>query len=115
MESFKDYLEKYAVGHYWVCYDDNRFIGCGGVRITENVGRLVYGMIDPDHHKQGYGRELLNFRLSWLSENPQVQIIKLDTTPEAKGFFEKLGFVEEKTVKNGLAIGFDQVDMALKL
>lgn len=115
LDDYRDYLENFALENYWVCHVDDRFIGCGGIHIVENVGRLVYGMIDPNYHRMGFGRELLNFRLLRLSNSPLVKTIRLETTPKAKGFFKSLGFVEDRTVKQGIANCMDQVDMTLKL
>lgn len=114
MAEYKEYLESYAEGQYWVCKKDEQLIGAGGIRIVEDMGRLVYGFIDPVYHGQGFGRELLNFRLQRLSEISTVSIIRIDTTPQSSGFFKHCGFTEDRTIKNGISDGLDMVNMSLK-
>lgn len=110
-----DYLRNYAVGDYWTCMENEKIIGCGGIRVVENTGRLVYGIVDPDYQGRKHGSALLKFRLKQLAGNMDVQAIKLDTSQHAMGFFRKLGFAEERRIKDGLAAGLDQVDMVMDM
>lgn len=115
VEDFIKYLDSFAEGQYWVCEKDGQVIGAGGIRVVGDVGRLVYGFIDPDFHKQGFGRALLNFRLNKLSENPSIKSINIDTTPQSRGFFRHCGFIEVNTIRNGIFGDFDMVDMSLNI
>lgn len=113
-EDFIKYLESFADGQYWVCEKNGKTIGAGGIRVVGDVGRLVYGFIDPDYHRQGFGRELLNFRLQKLAEIFEVKTIKIDTTPQSSGFFKNCGFTEDRIIQNGISDGLDMVDMSLR-
>ena len=115
LADYKDYLKNYALGNYWIYMAGSTTIGCAGIRVSENIGRLVYGMITPAYHRHGHGKDLLNFRLRKLVELAHVTHIKLETSPEAMGFFSKLGFVEERRIENGFGPGLDQIYMSLHI
>ncbi len=115
LADYQNYLQNYALGNYWIYMAGSTTIGCAGIRVSENIGRLVYGMITPAYHGHGHGKCLLNFRLQQLAKNPHITHINLDTSSEAAGFFSKQGFVEEGRILNGLGEGLDQISMTLSL
>lgn len=120
---FKSYLER-ENKTYWCMKKDGDIIGCGGIHMEPdhsvednelNCPGVSWGMIHSDFHKQGYGRQLLLFRLKQLALNPDVKKIKLDTTQYNPGFFSRFGFIEISVSKNYYGPGLDSHVMLLEL
>ncbi len=83
-------------GPFWVMrrWPDGSIVGCGGVSVTDG-GRsawLRWGMVAAEHHGQGIGWRLLEARLRWIAAQPAVETIRVATSSEVSGFFERMGF-----------------------
>jgi len=117
----KDRLEfstflKSPPGPYLVGEGDGMgVIACGGWYIKEADGAagLAWGMVDPSVQGKGFGRILLAERLQQIRADGRAQVIKLRTTPQVQGFYERSGFIAKRTVADGLGPGFDLVEMEL--
>lgn len=100
---------------YYVLELDTQIIGCGGFGEKEGVDAItfVWGLVHNDYHKQGFGEQLLVFRLGEIKlQHPGRQVI-LDTTQHSFSFFEKYGFETVKITENGYAEGMHRYDMVL--
>ena len=113
---YETYLDQHAPGNYWCALQDGSPVGCGGIRIRpDGIGRLVWGMIHRDHHRQGLGQALLQFRLRQLAESPEVKIIQLETSQYNPGFFRRFGFSEFKKTEDLYGPGLDSHEMEFKM
>jgi ribosomal protein S18 acetylase RimI-like enzyme len=92
------------------------FIGAGGFWIGENgTARLCYGIIHALHHKKGFGRAMVEFRLRKLVSNDSVKCIRLDTSQHNPGFFNRFGFSEIEVKPDAYAPGLHAHEMELVL
>ena len=102
--------------YFFVVAYDQKVIGCGGFGDKENKGiiSLAWGFIHKDHHKRGFGKELLLYRLKQIERLFPGLPVVLDTTQFSYPFFEKHGFYTTKVTKNFYAEGMHRYDMMLK-
>jgi [ribosomal protein S18]-alanine N-acetyltransferase len=108
---FANYLDQNP--EYYFVLENPTLIGCGGYGITEATGYLAWGMV---HHSQhGAGKRLLLERLNFIGQHGEATSVVLDTSQHTFGFFEKLGFVTQKTTVDGYALGLHRYDMELTL
>lgn len=120
---FENFLSKIESGltgkpenkeeHYYVALNNGSIVGCGGIALRDSgdVVCMAWGMVDNALHKQGFGRELLKFRLQKMEEiYPEAKIV-LDTTQHSFRFFEKFGFNITKITEDFYAPGMHRYDM----
>jgi ribosomal protein S18 acetylase RimI-like enzyme len=104
-------------GFYGVlCVEGEAPVGCGGIVRAKESARaavLTWGMIHADHHRQGWGRVLLQARLARLAEMPDVNTVILNTSGAAAGFYRRFGFREVSIIPNGYGPGIDRYEMEL--
>lgn len=113
--SFAAYLD-HPVGTFLVlCDDDGTIVGCGGIAVRKDrrTAYMVWGMIRADRQRVGNGRALALARLRSVAEMRDVDKLALDTSQEAVGFYEKLGFRTVKHTPDHYAPGLDRYDMEL--
>lgn len=119
-ESFLDAIERGESGkptnreeHYYVLEDKDALVGCGGVclRETGNEACMAWGMVDNALHRQGYGRELLIYRLEKMGELFPNSKVVLDTTQHSYSFFERFGFNTKKITDDFYGPGLHRYDM----
>lgn len=113
--SFAAFLDR-PIGSFLVlCEDDGTVVGCGGiaVRADRRTAYMVWGMIRADRQRVGHGRALALARLRAVAEMPGVDKLALDTSQEAVGFYEKLGFKRVKYTPDYYAPGLHRYDMEL--
>ena len=120
IEEFKAFLTKLENGSiqtkFYVITVNEVVIGCGGFGDKNNSGviSLAWGLIHKNHHEQGLGEKLLQFRLERIKETvPNLPVI-VDTTQFTSGFFEKFGFQTTKITNDYYAEGLHRYDMILK-
>ena len=71
----------------------DRLVGCSGHYVSDSgVGRLCWGMVHHDHHRQGIGTILLQVRLEALFAGQAVAEVGIDTSQQSAAFFERFGF-----------------------
>lgn len=104
---------------YYILELDNQLIGCGG--FAEKTGldgtpavTFTWGLVHRDFHKQGYGEELLKFRIREIKAQFTGKQVILDTTQFSYPFFEKYGFKTVKYTPNGYEEGMHRYDMVLE-
>ena len=70
--------------------EQGEIVGVGGLHITwESMGEVRSLAVDPDHNRQGIGREIVS---TLIAEGRELGIHKVFTLTYQEGFFEKCGF-----------------------
>jgi GNAT superfamily N-acetyltransferase len=92
-------------------------VGCGGYYVTSAAGiaGLAWGMVDRVWHKRGLGRVLLEARLAELRRFSDAKLVRVHTSQNSRGFFERCGFRAVRVVPDGFAPGIDRVESELAL
>ena len=85
-----------------------------GTGTGSGTAALCWGMVARSRQGEGLGRLLVEARLDAVREDPDVSDIVLHTSHRVRGFYERLGFVAEGVVEDGLAPGLHRVDMRRK-
>lgn len=105
---------------YWIIFEDDIIVGCGGIGINEptkytNEPHVImcWGMVHQDYHKKGYGKVLLELRIEESKKVFPGVKIALGTTQHSYGFFEKYGFKTVCFEKDHWAKGLDLYQMEL--
>jgi N-acetylglutamate synthase-like GNAT family acetyltransferase len=90
---FTDFLERLPCP-FFVIEQGKAIVACGGYFVDPANGnaRLVWGMVERRHHREGIGRYLLQARLAALAGDPQAQRVVVNTSQHSSGFFERAGF-----------------------
>lgn len=98
---------------YYVLLKNNKVIGCGGFGERERDGTvtLAWGLVHSDFHKQGYGKVLLQHRLTEARNVYPTKTIYIDTTQYSYSFFEKFGFKTTKITNDFYMHGMHRYDM----
>jgi predicted GNAT family N-acyltransferase len=122
LQLFFNFLDRDALqrGPYSVIFNDDTIVGCGGIALNQPSKYtnelhviMTWGMIDNKVHKNGFGKELLLFRIKQAKElYPEVKIA-LGTTQYTFPFFEKYGFKTVAYEKDHWAKGLDLYQMEL--
>lgn len=109
---FENYLD-FELEDYFVVESEGRIVACGGINIREkeNKGVLSWGMIHPDHHRKGIGKQLVNHRVNHLKTHYKVDRIGVRTTQLVHEFYAKCGFELREVVRDYWAPGYDLYDM----
>ena len=100
---------------YYVLLKNNEVIGCGGFGERERDGTvtLAWGLVHADFYKQGFGKVLLQHRLTEARIVYPTKTIYLDTTQHSYPFFEKFGFKTTKITNDFYMKGMHRYDMEL--
>lgn len=99
--------------HYYVMELAGVVIGCGGFYLDQqkNQAGMIWGMVSQAHHRKGFGKKLLTFRIEMIrSLNPGAEIL-LDTSQHSYVFFEKMSFKVTAITKDYYGKGLDRYDM----
>lgn len=112
---YKRYLEK-DVEDYFVMVIQDRIIAGGGINypIKHNFATISWDLIHPDFQGKSIGSELLRFRIN-LIQKKGFNKIRVRTSQQAFGFYEKHNFVLQKIIPDYWAKGFDLYDMFLEI
>ena len=86
-------------GYFWLAIDDNdRVIGCIGLKINNDYGEIKRLFILPNMKRQGIGSKLLNTLEDFAKKN-MIKILKLhlgdiEHYQESRFFYSSKGFIE---------------------
>jgi len=104
---FERYLKEEAED-YFVLELKGALIGAGGINYfpSEKKARLAWDFLSPKFHSQGYGQQLVEYRLNWIRKKnfPRVEV---RTSQKAAGFYQKMGFSLKLVEVDFWAPGFD--------
>ncbi|WP_245593035.1 GNAT family N-acetyltransferase [Crocinitomix catalasitica] len=112
-----NYLDN-EIEDYFIVEVNGKIIGSGGINYfsAASLARISWDVIDPNFHGQGWGKKLIEHRISWIKEKaPEIQKIEVRTTQLTHKFYEKMGFELIKTEQNFWAEGFDLYQMEMQL
>lgn len=112
----REYIEFLGAppGRYFVLRGPGgEVLACGGIATLEagRTGVLTWGMVRADMHRRGLGSILTTERVRMLYDMPTVECIKIDTTNEAAGFYEHLGFSTSAVAPGYYGPGLDRHEM----
>ena len=93
-------LESTKSFDFYICKFNNQIVGS----VAFNKNQLHNLFVDPNFHKMGIGKKLLEFAESIIFEN--YSDVVLDSSPYAVGFYKKFGYeiLDNSKNKLGLAI-----------
>ena len=96
---------------------DEAVIACGGYYIDSNQGTagLTWGMVHRSWHQHGVGSSLLKYRIAAIRDSREAKVIRVNTSQQSRGFFERHGFRVLKVIPDGYAPGIDRVETEMKL
>jgi predicted GNAT family N-acyltransferase len=99
--------------HYFVLELDNTIVACGGYYVEKEKPRITmaWGMVNNLVHKQGFGKQLFQFRIEEIQRTLPNHSIIIDTSQHTFKFFQKFGFKVDKITKDGYGAGLDKYDM----
>ena len=87
-----EYAER---GQAWVLADaDDRPIGYVLVDLVGACAHIEQVSVHPDHHRQGYGRQLIDHVVAWAREQgmPAVTLTTFRDVPWNAPYYERCGF-----------------------
>lgn len=91
-----DELRKYRDrGHAWVLADaDDAPIGFALVDIVDGCAHIEQVSVHPRHHRQGYGRRLIDHIATWARDRamPAVTLTTFVDVPWNAPYYERRGF-----------------------
>ncbi len=107
-------------GPYYIVLNNDHIVGCGGIALNESTKYtneshviMTWGMVDHNHHKEGFGKALLLYRIQQAKDVYPGVKIALGTTQHTYPFFEKYGFKTVFYEKDHWAKGLDLYQMEL--
>lgn len=107
-------------GPYYIIFKDGAIVGCGGIALNQPTKYtnephviMTWGMVDNARHKEGFGKDLLLYRIEKAKEIYPGVKIALGTTQHTFEFFEKYGFKTVFYEKDHWAKGLDLYQMEL--
>ncbi|MCE3259899.1 MAG: family N-acetyltransferase [Bacteroidetes bacterium] len=103
--------------YFFVAELNSEVVACGGYYLPKDnaVAKMAWGMVDHKHHKKGFGKELLMFRIDKITRDQPLRVIELDTSQHTFLFFEKTGFEVVKITENGYGPDLHRYDMIKKI
>jgi uncharacterized protein (TIGR02246 family) len=101
---------------YLVAEVDGAIVGCGGFYIVREGrhGGLAWGMVACAWQRRGIGARLLQTRLDWLSREPSIDGVRINTSQHTAAFFERFGFHTEDISADHFAPGLHRHRMLLR-
>lgn len=102
---------------YYVMEHGGHVIGAGGINYfqEEETARLSWDYFHPDYQGKGFGAELVRYRLRILSQHPSIRHVRVRTSQHTYLFYQKMGFILNKTEKDFWAKGIDLYQLDLPL
>ncbi|MCJ8165916.1 GNAT family N-acetyltransferase [Pontibacter sp. E15-1] len=102
---------------YFVMEENRRIIGAGGINYVagQPEARISWDIIHPDFQGQGIGTQLMLHRINHIKQMPTIRRITVRTSQLVYPFYEKMGFVLERTEKDFWAKGFDLYQLKMTL
>jgi hypothetical protein len=117
-ETFQRFLNRLAYPYvYYVVRDSNeKTVACGGIKFepAKHSAWLRWDMVARGFHKQGIGTLLAISRMWLIGQISEIETVNLCTSQHTYQFYEKLGFVIQKIIPEGIAPGMDEYFMELK-
>lgn len=102
---------------YFVFEKNGQLVGSGGINYfpETKTARISWDIIHPDFQGQAIGSQLTKHRIAWIKSKATFKVIIVRTSQLAYRFYEKMGFVLEKTESDFWAEGLDLYQMRMEL
>lgn len=117
-ETFRGFLNRLAPPYYYFLVRDvdEQIVACGGMKLepSNHSAMLRWDMVAREFHNQNIGTFLALRRLYVISQNPDIQMANLHTSQHSYQFYEKIGFVLQRIIPDGIVAGMDEYYMELK-
>ena len=117
-ETFQGFLNRQVHPYYYfvVHNTSEKIVACGGMKLesANHSAMLRWDMVTCEIQKQGIGTFLTLSRLHLISQHPDIQMVNLHTSQHSYQFYEKMGFVLQHVIPNGIVDGMDEYYMELK-
>ena len=113
---FIRYLES-EIESYFVIEKNDQIVGCGGINLNleKYIGIISWGMIHPDFFGQKLGSQLLEYRISFLKNNFNLQKIIVRTSQLVFPFYQKHGFELKEIHPDFWSKGIDMYLMEIEV
>lgn len=113
---FEDFFQSFYGGEYFIYHEDDTIYGAGGY-CTQQPGeaRVVWVMVDHQHHGKGVGRALMKYFENVIRAKGEFQKISLKTSQLTDEFYKKLGYKTLYTEDDHWGEGLDLVYMEMEL
>lgn len=82
---------KQDIGRMYVYEEDNKIIGCIGVKVENDIAIIGPLAVSLNHRKQGIGTKLLDFAESLA---PTAEVHRISCRTDLVDFYEKQGYME---------------------
>jgi ribosomal protein S18 acetylase RimI-like enzyme len=85
-------------GRFLLGYDTSKLVATIMVGYDGHRGSVNYLAVDPDHTGRGYGKTLMNHAEQFLVSVgcPKINLCVRHDNDAAKGFYQELGYSEER-------------------
>jgi hypothetical protein len=118
-ETFLGFLKRQVHPYFYfiVRNTSEKIVACGGMKLepATHSAMLRWDMVINEIQKQGIGTFLALSRLHLIAQNPDIQMVNLHTSQHSYRFYEKMGFVLQHMIPNGIVDGMDEYYMELNL
>jgi len=116
LQLFEYYLVNDVEKHYYVVFDDQELLACGGIfsDLKSDQAGLAWGMVHSKHHGKGIGKYFAEYRLNLLKKIYPEKTYCIETSQHTARFYEKLGFTTEHIITDGFGRGIDKYSMKLE-
>jgi len=118
-ETFQGFLNRLATPYsYFVVRDaGEKIIACGGIKLelSNQLAKLRWDMVAGELHHQKIGTFLALSRLYQICQFSDIRTISLHTSQHSYLFYEKMGFVVQHIIPDGIVPGMDEYFMQLNL
>jgi ribosomal-protein-alanine N-acetyltransferase len=118
-ETFQAFLNRLAYPYFYFVVQDDRekIVACGGIKLelSSKLAWLRWDMVAREFHHRKIGTFLALSRLYLICQIPDIQTANLHTSQHSYQFYEKIGFVVQHIVPDGIVPGMDEYSMQLKL
>ena len=118
-ETFQGFLNRLAAPYsYFVIRDaGEKIIACGGIKLEPSnlLAKLRWDMVTAELHHQSIGTFLTLSRLYRICQSSEIRVVSLHTSQHSYQFYEKMGFVVQHIIPEGIVPGMDEYFMKLNL
>ena len=118
-QTFQGFLNRLAAPYsYFVIRNaGEKIVACGGIKLepSNQLAKLRWDMVTAELHHQSIGTFLTLSRLDRICQFSEIQMVSLHTSQHSYQFYEKMGFVVQHIVPNGIVPGMHEYFMELNL
>ena len=97
------YLER---GEMFVLDEDGVKAECVVTKESDDIYELKNIAVLPEHHRKGYGKQLIAFLFSHYTDC-KTMLVGTGDIPSSLGFYQNCGFTESHRIKNFFTDNYD--------